>query len=114
MKSLTMRQHAVKIFIACGSKEKITASLILLQKRVVVKFNDHFSFYPNPAKDKIMIRGKLNAGTVIKLTDITGKEIKKIITNTSSSFIELLLPSLDAGIYFLRVDNYTEKIMILH
>jgi hypothetical protein len=61
-----------------------------------------------------MISGKLNAGTVIKLTDITGREMKKIITNTNSSLLELLLPSLDPGIYFLRVDNYTEKIVILH
>ena len=85
-----------------------------IQKRVILKFNDRFTVYPNPASDKIMITGKLNTGTVIKLTDITGKEIKRIITNTSSSFIELLLPSLDPGIYFLRVDNYTQKIMILH
>jgi len=95
-------------------KGKDNSIIYSIQKRVVLKFNDHFSFYPNPAKDKITIRGKLHAGTVIKLTDITGKEIMKIITNTSSSFLELLLPSLDARIYFLRVDNYTEKIMILH
>jgi hypothetical protein len=61
-----------------------------------------------------MINGKLNAGTVIKLTDITGREIKKIITNTSSTSLEFLLPSIDPGIYFLRVDNYIEKIVILH
>jgi hypothetical protein len=85
-----------------------------IQKRVILKFNDRFSVYPNPAKDKITIRGKLNTGTVIKLSDITGKEIRRIITNTSSSFLEFLLPSLDPGIYFLRVDNYTEKIVILH
>ena len=94
-----------------GKDNSITYSI---QKRVFLKSNDQFTFYPNPAKDKITIRGKLNAGTVIKLTDITGKEIKKIITNTSSSFIELLLPSLDPGIYLLRVDNYTQKIQILH
>ena len=84
------------------------------QKRVLIKFNDRFSVYPNPAIDKIMISGKLNTGTVIKLSDITGKEIKRIITNTSSLSLEILLPSLDPGIYFLRVNNYTEKIMILH
>lgn len=94
-----------------GKDGSVTYSI---QKRVLLRFNDNFSFYPNPARDKITIRGKLNAGTVIKLTDITGKEIKKIITNTSSSFIELLLPSLDPGIYLLRVDNYTQKIQILH
>ncbi|HEX6170258.1 MAG TPA: T9SS type A sorting domain-containing protein [Chitinophagaceae bacterium] len=85
-----------------------------IQKRVHLKFNDRFFVYPNPAKDKITIRGKLNTGTVIELTDLTGKEIKKIITNTSSSFIELQLPSIDPGIYILRVDNYTQKIIILH
>ena len=58
-----------------------------IQKRVLLKFNDRFSIYPNPAKDKITIRGKINTGTVIELTDLTGNEIKKIITNTSSSFI---------------------------
>ena len=94
-----------------GKDNSVTYSL---QKRVVLKFNNHFSFYPNPARNKIMISGKLNAGTVIKFTDITGREIKKIITNTSSSLLEFLLPSLDAGIYFLHVNNYTEKIMILH
>jgi hypothetical protein len=61
-----------------------------------------------------MISGKLNAGTVIKLTDIAGREIKKIITNTSSTSLEFLLQSIDPGIYFLRVNNYTEKIVILH
>jgi Secretion system C-terminal sorting domain len=85
-----------------------------IQKRVVLKFNDRFSVYPNPARDRININGKIISGTVIKLTDITGKEIKRIITNTSSSSIDLLLPSLDPGIYLLHVDNYTQKIMILH
>ena len=94
-----------------GKDNSVTYSI---QKRVVLKFNDHFSFYPNPARNKIMISGKLKAGTVIKLTDITGREIKKIITNTSSSLLEFLLPSIDPGIYFLRVNNYTEKIVILH
>ncbi len=94
-----------------GKDNSVTYSI---QKRVVLKFNDHFSIYPNPARNKIMISGKLNAGTVIKLTDITGREIKKIITNTNSSLLEFLFPSLDPGIYFLRVDNYTQKIVILH
>jgi len=94
-------------------KTKDNGTIYSIQKRVVLKFNDQFSFYPNPARNKIMISGKLNAGTVIKLTDIAGREIKKIITNTSSSLLELLLPSLDPGIYFLRVNNYTEKIVIL-
>ena len=93
---------------------KDNSSTYSIQKRVLLRFNDRFSVYPNPARDKITISGKINAGTVIKLTDISGKEIKRIITNTSSPFFELPLPSLDPGIYFLRVDNYTQKIIILH
>ena len=94
-----------------GKDNSITYSI---QKRVIVRENDHFMIYPNPARDKITINGKLPTGTVIRLTDVTGKEIKKIITNTSSGFFELMLPPLDPGIYFLRVDNYTQKIVILH
>ena len=93
---------------------KNNSAIYSIQKRVILKFNDRFTIYPNPARDKIRISGKLNTGTVIRLTGITGKEIKRITTNTSSSFIEFLLPSLDPGIYILHVDNYTQKIMILH
>ena len=94
-----------------GKDNSVTYSI---QKRVVIKFNNYFSIYPNPARNKITISGKLNAGTLIKLTDITGREIKKISTNTGSTSLEFLLPPLDPGIYFLRVNNYTEKIAILH
>ena len=93
-----------------GKDNSVTYSI---QKRVILKFNDQFSFYPNPARNKIIVSGKLNTGTVIKLTDFTGREIKKIITNTSSTSLEFLLHSIDPGIYFLRVNNYTEKIVIL-
>ena len=92
---------------------KDNSPIYSIQKRVILKFNDQFSFYPNPARNKIIVSGKLNTGTVIKLTDFTGREIKKIITNTSSTSIEFLLHSIDPGIYFLRVNNYTEKIVIL-
>jgi len=93
---------------------KDNSAIYSIQKRVTIKLNDRFAFYPNPAKDKIKITGKLTAGSVIKLTDITGREIKKIIITTSSSSFELLLPQIDPGIYLLHVDNYTQKIMILH
>jgi hypothetical protein len=85
-----------------------------IQKRVTLKFDNRFSVYPNPAKNKITINGKLSPGTVIKLTDISGRIIKEIITNASLSSVEILLPSLPPGIYLLNVDNYIEKIMILY
>lgn len=84
------------------------------QKRITLKLHDHYSIYPNPAKNKITINGKLEHGSIIKFTDISGRTIKKIITNGSLSSFEFLLPSLSPGIYILNVDNYIEKIMILY
>jgi hypothetical protein len=84
------------------------------QKRVIVKFDNGFSVYPNPAKNKITINGKLSPGTAIKLTDINGRVIKETITNASLSSLEIVLPQLSPGIYLLNVDNYIEKIMILY
>ncbi len=84
------------------------------QKRITLKLPDRYSIYPNPAKNKITINGKLEPGSFIKFTDISGRIIKEIITNGSLSSIEFLLPSLSPGIYILNVDNYIEKIMILY
>jgi len=85
-----------------------------IQKRVVLKYNIPFSVYPNPAKNKVIISGKLNSGTIIRLTDISGRSLKEIITNASSGSLEFILPSLPPGIYLLNVDNYIQKIMILY
>lgn len=84
------------------------------QKRIILKFDDRYSIYPNPAKNKITINGKLKPGSIIKFTDLSGRMIKEIITNASLSSFEIVLPSLSPGIYVLNVDNYIEKIMILY
>jgi hypothetical protein len=85
-----------------------------IQKSVVLKYDTPFSVYPNPAKNKVIISGKLNAGTTIRLTDISGRSLKEIITNASSGSLEFILPSLPPGIYLINVDNYIQKIMILY
>jgi len=95
-------------------KTRDNNTIYSLQKRVVLKTATPFTVFPNPAKDKITINGKLNKGTSIRLIDINGKTIKEIITNTSLNFLELQLPSLSPGIYILNVDNYIEKILILY
>ena len=84
------------------------------QKRITLKFNDRYSIYPNPAKNKVTINGKLEPGSIVKLTDLSGRTIKEIITNASLSSLEIMLPSLSPGIYIVNVDNYIEKIMILY
>jgi hypothetical protein len=84
------------------------------QKRITLKLDERYSIYPNPVKNKITINGKLEPGSIIKLTDISGRIIKKIITNASLSSFDITLPSLSPGIYLLNVNNYIEKIMILY
>ncbi|HET6766402.1 MAG TPA: T9SS type A sorting domain-containing protein [Chitinophagaceae bacterium] len=89
-------------------------SIYSAQKRITLKSDDRYSIYPNPAKNKIHINGKIKAGSIIKFTDMSGRIIKEIITNGSLSSFEILLPTLSPGIYILNVDNYIEKIMILY
>lgn len=85
-----------------------------VQKRVFIKYNTRFSVYPNPAKDKVTISGNLNPGVSIKLSDIRGRVIKEISTNISLSSIDIILTSLSPGIYFITVENYIQKIIILN
>lgn len=82
-------------------------------KRVMIKSKAPFTVYPNPASDKIIIKGMIGQNILIKITDITGREIKKILTNTSLSSFEFLLPPIQPGVYLLHVNNYIEKILIL-
>jgi ribosomal protein S11 len=84
------------------------------QKRVIIKYDSQFTIYPNPAKDKIIIKGKLDQNTTIKITDITGKEMKSTFINSGVSSCEILLPPVSPGIYLVHVNNYIQKILILH
>lgn len=95
-------------------KTKDNTTVYSVQKRVLVKAINPFTVFPNPAKDKIIINGKLNRNTSVRLIDINGKTIKEIRTNTSSNSLEIQLPGLAAGVYILHVDNYIEKIMVLY
>jgi hypothetical protein len=84
-----------------------------LLKRVVIKTENPFTIYPNPAKDRIFIKGMMGPYTLIKITDITGKEIKKITTDTHLTSCEIALQPIKPGLYLLHVNNYIEKIIIL-
>ena len=84
------------------------------QKRVLLKTDDRFVIYPNPASDKITIKGPVSQNTLIRITTITGREIKRMITNTSSSSVQVVLSPMGPGVYLIHVDNYIEKILILH
>lgn len=67
--------------------------------------------FPNPAKDvlNISLSDDLIYGDVL-LLDITGKLVLK--ENTSSNQLTLNTQKLSPGVYFLKVKNITEKIVV--
>jgi hypothetical protein len=69
-----------------------------------------FSIYPNPASDKITISGNFTTAADFFLLDITGKQLlqKKII----SSITDIPLPALPKGIYLIRTNEATQKLII--
>jgi hypothetical protein len=81
-------------------------------KRVVIKGNNIFTVYPNPAKDKIFIAGKFGLSSTMILADLTGKKIIEKRINNSLSVNEFQLPPLPAGIYLIKIDNTVEKLLI--
>ena len=91
---------------------KDNSHIYSIQKKVAIKHSSHYTVYPNPAKDKIVISGKLNNGTIISLTDITGKLIKENFISSATLTQEFKLPSLNPGIYLIRIENEIKKIVI--
>lgn len=83
-----------------------------VQKRVVIKGENSFSVYPNPARNKITVIGKFEAGAVLQITDIAGKLLLEKTLNTNNSIHPLFLPALPAGIYLLRIEKRVEKLII--
>ncbi len=61
----------------------------------------NYTFYPNPAKDRITFKG-LSFGTEVQVYDIQGK---KLLHTTLKSDLSIDVQSLQDGIYLLRVDT---------
>ena len=103
-------ENIYRLKIICKNNNTVYS----VQKRVVIKPENPFIVYPNPAYDKIVIKGPLGQNSLIRVTDIAGREIKRVVTNTSLSSCEISLSHIDPGIYILHVNNYIEKILVLH
>ena len=73
-------------------------------------YNHDFIIYPNPASDKIIIRGKNETGMWFRITDISGKTVwkQKILNNPA----EIALPRLSAGLYLVQYNGITKKLVI--
>lgn len=70
----------------------------------------NFTVYPNPGSDNITIEYSNGINnTILKLVSIDGKEVltKKIVANK----FELDISSLDAGVYFIEINNDVERLI---
>jgi hypothetical protein len=83
-----------------------------LQKINIAPFSDKIKLYPNPAKDLIMINGELPGETDITLTSADGRMIFATHVLTNRHNLQLHLPSVAAGIYFLKINNQVKKLII--
>lgn len=63
---------------------------------------DHFTVYPNPSQG-IFTVGGINAGTVIEITDLSGKQVSRFTATASRADVDLSASA--DGVYFIRVIN---------
>jgi hypothetical protein len=80
--------------------------------------NNHFDLYPNPSTGLVTLESKwpFTTGASLLVSDISGREIKKITLPEDELKVEINLNTTQNGIYFLRLDNgktkYYQKIII--
>ena len=81
-------------------------------QQVFIDFTKNtFTVYPNPAVEKIHIKGDFRKPTLLQLFDINGKMIlQKQLVNTIT---QINLSSLSPGIYLLQVNETIQKLIIL-
>jgi hypothetical protein len=72
---------------------------------------ESFTIFPNPATDRITLRGNFDASADIRLTDVSGKIIFRTLAGSANT-TEIKLPVLSSGIYMLHVNNGIEKLVI--
>jgi hypothetical protein len=92
--------------------EKNNTLLYTAVRRVFVGVTiESFSIFPNPARDRITLRGNFDATATIRLIDVSGKIILNSRTGSANT-AELKLPALSPGIYMLHINNGVEKLII--
>jgi hypothetical protein len=64
--------------------------------------NDHFTVYPNPSQGIFTVSG-INPGTVIEITDLSGKQVNRFTATASRADVDVSASA--DGVYFIRVIN---------
>jgi len=76
----------------------------------LIKSDQTFSIYPNPAKDNVQINVVSSQScNTISITDISGKQILIKKTNQAESTITMDVSTLKKGLYFISVDTSCGK-----
>jgi hypothetical protein len=87
----------------CSATDSIVVSLNVGVTPTISR--DEFSFYPNPAKDKLVIKGneQFLQNAVFRITDISGKVALDASYIKSSGNSTIDISKLTNGVYFLQV-----------
>jgi len=67
---------------------------------------DNVAVYPNPTKDKLIIKSTSNIDYIVNLFDVYGKRIVNIKNN------EIDLSNFNGGVYFLKISNASNSKII--
>ncbi len=67
---------------------------------------EHFSFYPNPAKNSINLTD-VKENSLVTITDLNGKVVTSEITSNS-----ILSLDLSKGLYLIKINNSVQKLII--
>ncbi|MBA3680067.1 MAG: T9SS type A sorting domain-containing protein [Bacteroidetes bacterium] len=83
------------------------------------KNESDFIIYPNPAKEKIVLKlngSKFNKGEIITFTDITGKKVLEHTLTENTEELTLNTKTLNPGNYFINfrsdLKTITKKLLI--
>jgi hypothetical protein len=68
-----------------------------------------FRVFPNPAYEKIIIQSEL-VNPFVTITDFSGRVVSNEKMISSSPFVDI--SGLPSGVYFVTIDNFTQKLLI--
>tara|TARA_B110000503_G_scaffold85634_1_gene130329 strand:+ start:749 stop:2641 length:1893 start_codon:yes stop_codon:yes gene_type:complete len=71
-----------------------------------------FSFYPNPARDHITLKG-LTPHSIVQLIDLNGRVLFQSPTGENPHSFRWPLPAVSPGLYFIRTEHHQRPIVVL-
>ncbi|MCP9610979.1 polysaccharide lyase family 8 super-sandwich domain-containing protein [Coprobacter tertius] len=76
-----------------------------------VDTDDRLCVYPNPTSGKLYIRSYEPVNTIIRITDIGGRQVMSVKTNRGETNVCIDLTGFSAGYYFLIADKTIKRIL---